>query len=154
MANHGNMTALDERGPGFFGFIGGQTRRDDQRNGKKADRYATDVAKDTRLNHDMPSSGSHHSPSANVSAERPRSAAGAARRLRRVVRLSVLDTWHHDFDVNGVSLANPLESVIALCAYDGAASNRDAILTLKHVAACDHLADSRPVQARLHLDEF
>jgi hypothetical protein len=28
MANHGNMTAVDERGPGFFGIIGGQTRRD------------------------------------------------------------------------------------------------------------------------------
>jgi hypothetical protein len=28
MANHGDMTTLDESGPGFCGIIGGQSRRD------------------------------------------------------------------------------------------------------------------------------
>ena len=53
MANGGDMTALDERSPGFFGIIGGQTRRDDQRNGKSAEHHTTDEAENAPVTHDM-----------------------------------------------------------------------------------------------------
>jgi hypothetical protein len=35
MANQCNMATLEERGPGVLGVIGGHTRGDEQRNGKK-----------------------------------------------------------------------------------------------------------------------
>src|SRR5438093_12626802 len=51
MAKQLNMAAVDERGPGFLGIIGGEGRRDDQRNRKHEGSEPTELADNARCSH-------------------------------------------------------------------------------------------------------
>jgi hypothetical protein len=51
MANQRDVAALDERSPGFLGIVGGDSRRDDQRNGKSGGSEPPEPAHDAKFNH-------------------------------------------------------------------------------------------------------